>query len=144
MTELTLDQANALIAAVLAEAAPARPAADRRRGTRQRRTPQALQRQDGCRSCVPTSVQAKAWGATGAGHDTRDLASVSARTCSSRGFMQALNAMSSGRIVPLPSGVLIRDSGGRIVGAIGVAGAKSSRTRPCAGGGARPRPAGRT
>ena len=137
MTELTLDQANALIAAVLAEAArldlPPIAVAVLDNGGHLK----ALQRQDGLSFLRADICQAKAWGALALGTDTRDLAERFARDLQQQGFMQARNAMSSGRIVPLPGGVLIRDDGGRIVGAIGVAGAKSEQDEACALAGVR-------
>ncbi|RMH40437.1 MAG: heme-binding protein [Alphaproteobacteria bacterium] len=40
-------------------------------------------------------------------------------------FMQAMNGLFGGRVVPVPGGVLVRDRGGRIVGAVGVTGDSS-------------------
>ncbi|MCP5430726.1 MAG: heme-binding protein [Chromatiaceae bacterium] len=132
MTELTLDQANALITAVLAEARrlqlPPIAVAVLDSGGHLK----ALQRQDNLSFLRADICQAKAWGALALGTDTRHLASRFAQDLQQQGFMQALNAMSGGRIIPLPGGVLMRNSGGEIVGAIGVAGAKSEQDEACA------------
>jgi uncharacterized protein GlcG (DUF336 family) len=47
-------------------------------------------------------------------------------------FFNALAAMSGGRMVPLPGGVLIRDGEGRLLGAVGVSGDISDRDVVCA------------
>jgi len=46
-------------------------------------------------------------------------------------FFTALNAMSSGRIVPVAGGALIRDATGAILGAIGVSGDTSDNDERC-------------
>ena len=48
------------------------------------------------------------------------------------GFINALNAMTGGRVVPLAGGVLIRNGDGLIVGAVGVSGAKPEEDAICA------------
>jgi uncharacterized protein GlcG (DUF336 family) len=48
------------------------------------------------------------------------------------GFINALNAMTGGKVVPLAGGVLIRDADGRIIGAAGVSGAKPEEDEVCA------------
>src|SRR5439155_24926116 len=47
-------------------------------------------------------------------------------------FFGALNAMSEGRVVPVPGGVLIRDAGGAVIGAVGVSGDTSDKDEACA------------
>ena len=132
MTELTLDQANRLIAGVFAEAArlelPPLAVAVLDPGGHLR----AMQRQDGLSFLRARICQAKAWGALALGTDTRHLARRFAADLQQQGFMQALNAMSDGRIIPLPGGVLARDTHGEILGAVGVAGAASDQDEACA------------
>jgi uncharacterized protein GlcG (DUF336 family) len=41
--------------------------------------------------------------------------------------MQALVTASEGRLVPVPGGVLIRDQGGDIIGAVGISGDTSDK-----------------
>ena len=47
------------------------------------------------------------------------------------GFIDALNAMTGGKIVPLPGGMLMRNEGGEIVGAVGAAGGVSEDDEAC-------------
>jgi uncharacterized protein GlcG (DUF336 family) len=132
MPQLTLDQANRLIAAVFAEAArgdlPPLAAAVLDSGGHLR----ALQRQDGLSFLRADICQAKAWGALAMGTDSRQLATRYSRDTQQQGFIQALNAMSGGRLIPLPGGVLVRDGAGEILGALGVAGAASDQDEACA------------
>ena len=92
----------------------------------------ALQRQDGLSFLRADICQAKAWGALALGTDTRDLAERFARTCSSRDSCRRSMPCRPAALSRLPGGVLIRDDGGRIVGAIGVAGARSEQDEACA------------
>ena len=70
----------------------------------------------------------KAWGALGMGFGSRELFN---RTSANPTFMAALTAVSGGRLVPVPSGVLIL-SGGEVIGAIGVSGDNSDNDEICA------------
>jgi uncharacterized protein GlcG (DUF336 family) len=47
-------------------------------------------------------------------------------------FFGALNAMSEGRVVPAPGGVLIRDASGAVLGAVGISGDVSDKDEACA------------
>lgn len=132
MPELTLDQANRLIAGVLSEAArrslPRLAVAVLDAGGHLK----AMQRQDGVAFLRAEVCQAKAWGALGLGVDSCRLAERFAKDPNQQGFIQALNAMSGGRVVPLPGGVLIHDADGVVLGALGVAGAASEQDEACA------------
>ena len=46
-------------------------------------------------------------------------------------FIQSANALAGGHLVPLPGGVLIRDSDGRLLGAVGVSGDLSDNDEIC-------------
>jgi len=46
-------------------------------------------------------------------------------------FIQSMNALANGALVPVPGGVLIR-SGGAIIGAVGVTGDSSDNDETCA------------
>ena len=70
----------------------------------------------------------KAWGALGMGFGSRELFN---RTQANPTFMAALTAVSAGRLVPVPSGVLIL-SGGDVIGAAGVSGDNSDNDEACA------------
>jgi uncharacterized protein GlcG (DUF336 family) len=71
----------------------------------------------------------KAWGALGMGFGTRELAE---RTKTSPVFMTALSTIAQGRVVPVPGGVLIRDSNGDVIGAAGISGDTSDNDEACA------------
>jgi uncharacterized protein GlcG (DUF336 family) len=70
----------------------------------------------------------KAWGALGMGFGSRELFN---RTNANPTFMSALTAVSGGRLVPVPSGVLILE-GGDVIGACGVSGDNSDNDEICA------------
>jgi uncharacterized protein GlcG (DUF336 family) len=71
----------------------------------------------------------KAWGALGMGFGSRTLAGRAAKTPQ---FFTMLAAASGGRMVTNPGGVLIKDSGGNIVGACGISGDTSDKDEMCA------------
>jgi uncharacterized protein GlcG (DUF336 family) len=71
----------------------------------------------------------KAWGALGMGFGSRTLA---ARAGKMPMFFTALAAVSAGRMVPVPGGVLIRDAAGELLGAVGISGDTSERDEMCA------------
>ena len=70
----------------------------------------------------------KAWGALGMGFGSRELFN---RTNANPTFMAALTAVSGGRLVPVPSGVLILEQG-EVIGAVGVSGDNSDNDEICA------------
>jgi uncharacterized protein GlcG (DUF336 family) len=47
-------------------------------------------------------------------------------------FIQAINGLAGGSLVPVPGGVLMRDAEGAIVGAVGVTGDTSDNDEACA------------
>ena len=47
-------------------------------------------------------------------------------------FIEAMNALADGALVPVPGGVLIRDGEGKLVGAAGVTGDNSDNDEMCA------------
>ncbi|HZF36594.1 MAG TPA: heme-binding protein [Candidatus Angelobacter sp.] len=71
----------------------------------------------------------KAWGALGMGFPSRTLGE---RAEKHPVFFQAIAAVSQGRFVPAPGGVLIRDGGREIIGAVGVSGDSSDKDEVCA------------
>src|SRR5215472_3135328 len=70
----------------------------------------------------------KAWGALGMGFGSRALAARAAKVPM---FFSALAAVSGGRMVPVPGGVLIRIASGDIIGAVGISGDTSDRDETC-------------
>ncbi|WP_218831800.1 GlcG/HbpS family heme-binding protein [Bordetella genomosp. 10] len=73
--------------------------------------------------------RAKAWGCLGMGFGSRKLAD---RTPRNAYFTTALQAMSDGKAVPAPGGILIRNAAGDVVGAVGVSGETSDNDELCA------------
>ena len=64
-------------------------------------------------------ARGKAYGALGMGWGSRTMME---RAAQNPNFLAAIVAASEGRLVPNPGGVLIRDGGGAIIGAVGISG----------------------
>jgi len=71
----------------------------------------------------------KAWGALGMGLGSRTLFERAEKTPM---FFTTLAAASGGRVVTNPGGVLIRDAGGDVIGAVGISGDTSDNDEMCA------------
>src|SRR5437762_1826512 len=71
----------------------------------------------------------KAWGALGMGFGSRELAD---RAGKNPLFFGVLATVSQGRLVPVPGGVLIKDAGGAVFGAVGISGDTSDKDEICA------------
>ena len=71
----------------------------------------------------------KAWGALGMGFGSRELAD---RAGKNPLFFGILATVSDGRLVPVPGGVLIKDEGGTVLGAVGISGDTSDKDETCA------------
>ena len=91
----------------------------------------AFGREDGAGILRPQICFAKAWGALGMGVGTRMLANRAEAGPGHQAFVESLSALSGGRVVPAPGGVLIR-KGGAVVGAVGVTGDLSEKDEVCA------------
>jgi uncharacterized protein GlcG (DUF336 family) len=129
MSNVTLDQASAIVDAALAKA--------RELGLRPLAVtvldaggnPKVVKREDGAGILRPNIAHAKAWGcvglgnggAAGARHATRDPA-----------FFAALAAISEGRVASSRGGVLIRDKDGEVLGSVGVSGDRPENDETCA------------
>jgi len=92
----------------------------------------AFAREDGAGIIRPQVAVGKAWGALGMGMGSRALARRVAEQPQQAPFFAALNAMSDGRVVPAPGGVLIRDGAGTVIGAVGISGDVSDKDEACA------------
>jgi uncharacterized protein GlcG (DUF336 family) len=92
----------------------------------------AFAREDGAGIIRPQIAMGKAWGALGMGVGSRALARRLADNPQQHPFFTALNAMSDGRVVPVPGGVLIRDAAGTVLGAVGISGDTSDKDEVCA------------
>ncbi|NDR59299.1 GlcG/HbpS family heme-binding protein [Aliiruegeria sabulilitoris] len=71
----------------------------------------------------------KAWGALGMGISSRLIRD---RLSNRPTFQSALATASDGRLIPVPGGVLIRDSDGITIGAVGISGDTSDKDEYCA------------
>ena len=129
MTTLKLAQAKLIIDAALAE------------GRRQNLAPLAVavldagghlvayQREDGAGIVRFDIAYGKAWGSLGMGFGTRELVK---RAASSPTFVTALAAISQGRMVPSPGGVLVLDADADMIGAVGISGDVGDKDEACA------------
>jgi uncharacterized protein GlcG (DUF336 family) len=131
VAELTLQQANRIIEAVLDTAhkreMPPLAVAILDSGAHLK----ALQREDGVSFLRADIAQAKAWGALAMACNTDLIAERFQQDALQQGFIDSLNAMTGGKIIPLPGGVLVRDDGGQIVAAVGAAGGVSQDDQAC-------------
>jgi uncharacterized protein GlcG (DUF336 family) len=89
----------------------------------------AFKREDGATFLRFELAYGKAWGALGMGFGTRELAE---RAGKNPAFVGALSAVSQGRMVPSPGGVLITAADGEVVGAVGISGDTGDNDEVCA------------
>lgn len=89
----------------------------------------AFAREDGSGILRPQIAMGKAWGALGMGFGSRALAK---RATDNPAFFVALFAASEGRLVPAAGGVLLKDAGGEVLGAVGISGDTSDKDEVCA------------
>lgn len=89
----------------------------------------AFKREDNSGILRPQIAQAKAWGALGMGVGSRALAQ---RAEAAPAFFSALTDISAGRIVPVAGGVLIRNAGNHVIGAVGISGDHPEKDEACA------------
>ncbi len=89
----------------------------------------AAKRADGSGIMRVEIASGKAWGALGMGVSTRRLRD---RLADRPAFQSALAAVSGGRFVAVPGGVLIGDGETRVIGAVGVSGDTSDKDEYCA------------
>lgn len=134
MNRLTLNHANRLIEAALAE------------GQRLQLAPLcvavldtgghllALQRDERASLLRPQIATGKAAGVLGMGFGGRELARRAAKMPA---FFNALSDLTGGQMVPVPGGVLILDAAGEILGAVGISGDTSDNDELCAIAGVR-------
>ncbi len=89
----------------------------------------AFQAQDGTSFLRPGVAHGKAYGAIALGQGSRGLNDAALERPH---FVQALNGLTGGALVPVPGGVLIRDGRGTLVGAVGISGDASDNDEACA------------
>lgn len=129
MNGITLEQARAIIASALAKASDAglKPLAVVVLDAGGHTT--AFERQDGASAMRFKLAHGKAYGAIAMGLGSRALYE---RAQKQPYFIDAMNALADGALVPVPGGVLIRDGEGTLVGAAGVTGDNSDNDEMCA------------
>ncbi len=88
----------------------------------------AMAREDGTSTLRPEIAKGKAYGAIAMGLGSR---AIFKRAQEQPYFIQAMNHLADGHLVPVPGGVLIRENGA-IVGAVGVTGDTSDNDEICA------------
>ena len=129
MSALTLDQARKIIAAAFEKGADLnlKPLSvtvlDASGATI------AFERQDGSAMMRPQIAHGKAYGAIALGMGSR---AIFARAEQQPFFIQAMNALANGSLVPVPGGVLVKSADGAIVGAGGITGDTSDNDEACA------------
>jgi uncharacterized protein GlcG (DUF336 family) len=89
----------------------------------------AFERQDGASAMRFKIAHGKAYGAISMGLGSRALFE---RAQKQAYFIDAMNALADGALVPVPGGVLVRNSSGELVGAVGVTGDNSENDEMCA------------
>ena len=89
----------------------------------------AFQRQDNSSIMRYEIATGKAWGALGMGRSSGGLAQVAEQRPL---FITSLMSASGGRVVPVAGGVLVRDSDGIVMGAVGISGDTSENDEDCA------------
>lgn len=88
-----------------------------------------LKRQDGSSNLRPEIATGKANGALAVGTGTRWL---NANAETRPHFVNALNGVAGGNIIPVPGGVLVRNEAGETLGAVGITGDTSENDEACA------------
>ncbi|MFA7585460.1 MAG: heme-binding protein [Novosphingobium sp.] len=129
MSRLTLAQANAMIEAALAEGA--------RLGLKPLTVSVhdagghliAVQRQDGASNLRAKLAAGKACGALALGVSSRTIGDMA---IDRPHFIAAVDTLGEGGMVPAAGGLIVRDAGGHVVGAIGVTGDTSDADEACA------------
>jgi uncharacterized protein GlcG (DUF336 family) len=85
--------------------------------------------QDGTSLMRHEIAHGKAWGALALGIGSR---AIFQRAQEQPYFVDAINTMARGALVPVPGGVLINDGAGVLLGAIGISGDTSDNDEACA------------
>jgi uncharacterized protein GlcG (DUF336 family) len=89
----------------------------------------ALERTDGSSLMRPDIAIGKANGAIALGMGSR---AIFKRAQEQPYFIQSMNALAKGSLVPVPGGVLVRNPSGNLLGAVGITGDTSDNDEACA------------
>jgi len=129
MTDLTLDTARAILDASLAKAAEMKLKPMAMVILDARGCLKAAMVQDGTSLLRSEVAHGKAYGALALGMGSR---AIFKRANEQPYFVDAINTMARGALVPVPGGVLIKDNAGKLLGAIGLSGDTSDNDETCA------------
>lgn len=129
MTELKLDGARKILDAALAKGAELKLNPLAVTVLDARGTTKAFAAQDGTSLLRGEIAHGKAYGALSLGMGSR---AIFKRATEQAFFVSAINTMAKGALVPVPGGVLIRDAGGAVIGAVGISGDTSDNDEACA------------
>ena len=126
---LTLDQAQTILAAALAECRrlslkPVVVAVLDARGTYK-----ALAAEDGTSLRRAEIAHGKAYGALSLGMDSR---AIGVRAVDQPHFIAAVSHVSGGALIPVAGGVLVRNAAGTLLGAVGISGDTSDNDEAAA------------
>ncbi|UWF58623.1 GlcG/HbpS family heme-binding protein [Brucella sp. 2716] len=129
MPSLTLERANAIIAGAFAKAEELKLKPLAVSVLDAGGHVKAFQRQDGASMLRFEIGSGKAYGALAVGTGSRWLNN---QAKDRPHFLEGLSGVSGGRVVPVPGGVLIKDTGGEILGAVGISGDTSDNDEAAA------------
>ena len=129
MPDLTLDTAREILDAALAEAAAKKIKPLVVTVLDARGCIKTLAAQDGTSLMRGEIAYGKAYGALALGMGSR---AIFARAQEQPYFVDAVNTLAQGRMVPVPGGVLIHDVSGALLGAVGISGDTSDNDEMCA------------
>ena len=129
MPDLTLDIARKIINASLAEASAKKIKPLVVTVLDARGCVKASAAQDGTSLMRGEVAHGKAYGALALGMGSR---AIFTRAQEQPYFIDAVNTLAQGRMVPVPGGVLIHDASGALLGAIGISGDTSDNDEICA------------
>ena len=129
MADLTLDVARKILDAALAEATAKKIKPLVVTVLDARGCVKALVAQDGTSLMRGEIAHGKAYGALALGMGSR---AIFTRAQEQPYFIDAVNTLAQGRMVPVPGGVLIHDASGALLGAIGISGDTSDNDEICA------------
>ncbi|ABD89357.1 GlcG/HbpS family heme-binding protein [Rhodopseudomonas palustris] len=129
MTELTLDIARTILDAALAKAAEKKLKPLAVFVLDPRGCIKASAAQDGTSLLRGEVAHGKAYGALSLGMGSR---AIFQRAQEQAYFIDAVNTLARGALVPVPGGVLIQDENGALLGAVGISGDTSDNDEACA------------
>ena len=129
MADLTLDVARKILDAAMAEATAKKIKPLVVTVLDARGCVKALAAQDGSSLMRGEIAHGKAYGALALGMGSR---AIFTRAQEQPYFIDAVNTLALGRMVPVPGGVLIHDASGALLGAIGISGDTSDNDEICA------------